>query len=284
MNNQIRSKIKKIKIHTKRMMHTTLTGDYLSSFRGTGLEFHQIRGYQQGDDIRTIDWKSSAKLNTIMVKEFIEQRERTILVALDTSLSQNYGSGSQLKYQLAKDIAAALVCIGEENKDNVGLVLFNDVVHQRHPARKGSTHSSSLLGSIYNTPSTGKTNMHALCDELLKKPVKNTILFIVSDWINQSPEALKRFNVLTRLYDVIAMHITDPCEIALPSIGLITMQDPETGNLVTINTKSANAFLKQQQLELKNFFSRNRLRNMQIQTDTPWIIRLTRFLQTRTSY
>ncbi|MBM3893196.1 DUF58 domain-containing protein, partial [Candidatus Dependentiae bacterium] len=123
IDNHIRNKIKKIKLITKRMMHSTLSGDYLSAFKGSGLEFHQIRNYQLGDDVRTIDWKSSAKMNNIMVKEFIEDRERTIVIAMDTSASLAYGSDATLKQETIQDVAAALACIAHENKDNVGLLL-----------------------------------------------------------------------------------------------------------------------------------------------------------------
>jgi uncharacterized protein (DUF58 family) len=284
MLNHIRSKIKKIKIQTKRMMHNALVGDYLSAFRGTGLEFHQIRAYQEGDDIRSIDWKSSAKLNNIMVKEFVEHRERTILVALDTSRSLFYGSRDQLKHEVAQDIAAALVCIGQENKDNIGLLLFNDTVHQAHQPKKGSIHASNLLNSIYTAPITGGTNIRMLCDHLLKHPHRNAVLFIISDWLIDTTEALTRFNTLAKVYDIIIIQVTDPCELQLPDIGLMSVHDPETGALITINTTQTNKLLAQQQAALTTALKRYRMRCLRISTNTPWIAPLSRFLQARTSY
>lgn len=263
-------------------MHGALAGDYLSAFRGTGLEFHQIRAYQQGDDIRSIDWKSTAKLNNVMVKEFVEHRERTILIALDTSRSLFYGSGNELKQETAQDIAAALVCIGQENKDNVGLFLFNDTVHQVHPARKGSSHASRLLDSIYTTPIAGGTNLQALSQHLLTKPVRNAVLFIISDWLVDSAQAFARFNVLAKLYDIIVLQVVDPCEAQLPDIGLINVQDPETGTVITVNTTDINIFLNKQQALLTKIFDRYRLRRLNITINTPWITSLARFLQART--
>jgi uncharacterized protein (DUF58 family) len=281
IDNQIRNKIKKIKLITKRMMHSTLSGDYLSAFKGTGLEFHQIRNYQLGDDVRSIDWKSSAKMNNIMVKEFIEDRERTIVIAMDTSASLAYGSDSMLKQETVQDVAAALACIAHENKDNIGLLLFADTVHTTLPAKKGHAHVSTILEHIYNTPVTGSTNFTALGDYLLKHPQKNMVLVIVSDWLFDDEQPLNNFKTITKLYDVIAVRISDPCEQQLPDVGYLEIRDPETGATALVNARSINHFLQEQQASMKHFFDRNRMSTLQIAAGSAFIPPLARFLQFR---
>ncbi len=281
IDNQIRNKIKKIKLMSKRMMHSTLSGDYLSAFKGTGLEFHQIRNYQLGDDVRSIDWKSSAKMGNIMVKEFIENRERTIVIAMDTSGSLAYGSNAALKQETVQDVAAALACIAHENKDNVGLVLFNDTAHTTFSPKKGHAHVSTILHNIYATPISGRTNFTALGDHLLKHPQKNMVLVIVSDWLFDTDEALSNFKTLTKLYDVIAVQVSDPCEQQLPDIGYLEIRDPETGGMAMINARDINHFLKERQLAQKHFFERNRISTLSITAGAPFIPPLARFLQYR---
>ena len=277
----IRNKIKKIKITTKRMMHSTLSGDYLSAFKGTGLEFHQIRTYQLGDDVRTIDWKSSAKMNNIMVKEFIEDRERTIIVAMDTSASLAYGSATTRKQESMQDVAAALTCIAQENKDNIGLILFNDTVHTAIPAKKGLAHASTILQAIYASKASGLTNFEALNEHLLKHMKKNVVLIIVSDWLCNNSDQLSFFKTLTKLYDLIAIRITDPCEQKLPDVGYLEIQDPETGQQTLINAASLNHFLHEQELEQQHFFNRNRISSLQVTAGSLFIPALARFLQHR---
>ena len=281
IDNQLRNKIKKIKIITKRMMHSTLSGDYLSAFKGTGLEFHQIRTYQLGDDVRSIDWKSSAKMNNIMVKEFIEDRERTIVIAMDTSASLAYGSDAALKQDTVQDVAAALACIAHENKDNIGLVLFNDTVHTTMPAKKGHSHISTLLNNIYSTPITGSTNFAALGEHLLKHPQKNMVLIVISDWLFDSDENLSTFKTLTKLYDIIAIRVSDPCEEQLPDVGYLEIKDPETGEMALVNARDINHFLRERQVTQKHFFDRNRISTLHVVAGASFIPPLARFLQYR---
>jgi uncharacterized protein (DUF58 family) len=137
LTDEVRKKIKKIRIHTKRMMHTSISGDYLSAFKGSGLEFDQIREYQHGDDIRSIDWNSSAKMNKIMVKQFIEERDRTIILAIDLSASSLYSSNYELRQDLIAQLSAAVAYISGENKDKVGALFFTDQVEKWIPPSRG---------------------------------------------------------------------------------------------------------------------------------------------------
>jgi len=281
VNHAIRNRVKKIKLMTKRMMHNTLSGDYLSAFRGTGLEFHQIRSYEQGDDVRSIDWNSSAKMGNIMVKEFVEDRERTIIVAMDTSSSLLYGSGNALKIDTVKDLAAAIICVAQDNKDNVGLVLFNDTVHHHIRPKKGSTHTSSLLNTIYQTEASGRTNLPALVTHLVTHPVRNAVLFIISDWLETDLASMQTFGAVAKLYDVLALHVNDPCEQALPDVGYLDLHDPETGELITVHATTANEHLAAYSLEQKRFFDRHRVSTLRVPAGSPFIPPLARFLQNR---
>ncbi|MBM3893881.1 VWA domain-containing protein, partial [Candidatus Dependentiae bacterium] len=207
---------------------------------------------------------------------------RTIVIAMDTSASLAYGSDATLKQETIQDVAAALACIAHENKDNVGLLLFNNTVHTTLPPKKGHAHLSTLLENIYNQPFMGHTNFTALGDYLLKHQPKNMVLVIVSDWLFDATEPLNNFKTLTKLYDVIAIRVTDSCELQLPDIGYIEIRDPETGALALVNTQTINHFLREQQASIKHFFDRNRMSTLHITAGTAFIPPLASFLQYRT--
>ncbi len=153
----MRSKIKKIKIYTKRIMQTTLTGDYLSAFKGSGLEFDQLREYQIGDDVRAIDWNSSAKMHKIMVKQYIEERDRTIILAIDVSQSNSYSSTEELRKDYIAEVAASLAFIAADSKDKVGALFFSDRVEKWIPPSRGCGQAACVAGRARALPARAES-------------------------------------------------------------------------------------------------------------------------------
>ena len=288
LSHEIRNKIKNIKIATKRIMRTTLSGDFLSAFKGSGLEFHHIREYQVGDDIRSIDWKSSAKMDDIMVKEFIEDRERTIIVCLDLSASNRYGSGNNLKQTTLDELAATIACIAHDNKDKIGLVCFSDIIETWMQPAKGATHLSQILQTIFTIKPKHTTTAPELPLEfLMQQKKRGAVVFMVSDWITDDQTKLERIvGIASRYYDIIALKAADPCEVKFPNIGLIDVQDPETGAYITIDARHTNHALQEffaaREVATKRLFDKYRISALSIAPDAPFIQPLARFLQYRT--
>lgn len=238
---EIRQKIKRIKIHTSRVMHTTLSGDYASAFKGSGLEFDQLREYQSGDDIRTIDWNSSAKMNKLMVKQFIEERDRTVILCIDVSASSVYGSSGLLRNELMAQVSAALTFIANHHKDKVGILFFSDIIEEWLPPKRSSLQIGAIIEKIFTlSPRQKKTDPDVALRFLINLKKRNTILFFLSDWFFDSPTYEKLLRVAAIEYDFVALRFLDDREQAFVDIGLIELEDPETGKLVTIDTSAKN--------------------------------------------
>ena len=238
----IQSKIKKIKIQTKRIMRNTLSGDYLSAFKGSGLEFEQIREYIPGDDIRTIDWNSSAKMDKIMVKQFVQERDRTVIIAIDVSKSTFFSSSNELKKQAIESLAGTLALIASTNKDNVGVLLFSDIIEQWVAPSKGNVHLGTILKTIFSfNPQGSKTNLAQALQFLIALKKRNAVVFMISDWIDTTSSYTKFLKIAGCEYDFVGVRMLDTVEKQFPDIGLIDLEDSEEGVLLTINaTKSMN--------------------------------------------
>lgn len=286
MNQSIRNKIKKIKVHTKRIMQSTLSGDYISAFKGSGLEFDQIREYQVGDDIRSIDWNNSAKINKIMVKQFIEERERTIILVIDVSASNNYGSGAELRQETIAQLAATLAFIATENKDNVGALFFSDVIEQWIAPSKGNLHIGRIIETIFTIqPKNTGTNVAAALRFLASTKKRNAVVFMISDWIDPDSEYQNLLKIVRCKYDFVAMRISDPCEQQIPDIGLLDVQDPESGELVTLDTRGSNNLartLRNRQAEQKRMFEKYKIDLLDLVVAEPLINPLIKFFHLRT--
>lgn len=286
----VRNKIKKIKIHTKRIMQSTLTGDYLSAFKGSGLEFDQIREYQAGDDVRTIDWNSSAKINKIMVKQFIEERERTVILAIDISGSANYSSQAELRKETIAQLAGTLAFLASSNKDNIGALFFSDVVEQYIAPSKGNVHIGKIIETIFTiTPKNVGTNLAAPLRFLANAKKRNAVVFMISDWIDQSAEYHKLLKIVRCKYDFVGMRILDACEYQLPDIGFLEVQDPESGTIITLDTRGAHRtshtltqLLRARQTEQKHLFDKYSIDLLDLTVAQPFINPLIKFFHQRT--
>lgn len=287
---EIRQKIKRIKIHTGRVMHTTLSGDYASAFKGSGLEFDQLREYQSGDDIRTIDWNSSAKMNKLMVKQFIEERDRTVIVCIDVSASSVYGSSGLLRNELMAQVGAALTFIANHHKDKVGILFFSDVIEEWLPPKRSSLQIGSIIEKIFtHKPRQKKTDPDVALRFLINLKKRNTILFFLSDWFFDSPSYEKLLRVAAIEYDFVALRFLDDREYSFVDIGLLELEDPETGKRVTIDTATKNknglslqAALESRLIKQKRLFDKYKIDYVDIPVREDFFGHLAKYFHART--
>ena len=258
----IRTKIRQIKIYTKRAMQNSIAGDYLSAFKGSGLEFDQLREYQLGDDIRFIDWNSSAKMNKIMVKQFIEERDRTVILAIDVSASSIFSSQQELRKDTMVQVAAALAFIAHENKDKVGILFFSDRIEKWIPPNRGNLHVGKIIEMLFSFKPLGtKTDMTQALRFLVNLKKRNSILFMLSDWIEDETRYSKILKVASVEYDFVGVRFVDPCEKSFPDVGFLEVEDPETHQIFMLDTRSRkhdalNAFLPARLSRQKNMFNK----------------------------
>jgi uncharacterized protein (DUF58 family) len=287
IDDRIRTKIKKIKIYARRVMHSALSGDYLSAFKGSGLEFDQIREYQMGDDVRSIDWNNSAKMNKIMVKQYHEERDRTVIIALDVSQSQAYSSQEEQRKDMAEQLAASLAYLAAESKDKVGILFFSDRVEQWIPPSRGAAHHSKIMETIFSLQPAGKkTDICVALHFLIKLKKRNSVLFFISDWIDDNPTISKLLKIAACEYDFVAMRLLDRCEHKLPDIGVIDIIDPETGAVFTLDTHGSsgrhiNALLLKRAQEQKKLFDKYRLDSLDLVVGESFINPLLHFFKRR---
>ncbi|MCK4499173.1 DUF58 domain-containing protein, partial [Candidatus Babeliales bacterium] len=225
MKSNIREEIRNLKIFSKRLVHSAMAGDYAAAFKGTGFEFDQIREYVAGDDVRFVDWNASAKAGSLMVKECVPERDRTIIFAIDCSASNLYSSQENLRKTVILQVASALAFIANNTHDKVGALLFSDTVHQWFAPKCGEGHIAKILESIYSITASGKATNFSECFKFLADlRKKNAVLFVISDWIagcdESSHEGYIQYERLLKLisceYDLVAVRVLDECEYDFP--------------------------------------------------------------------
>lgn len=231
-------KIRRIEIRVRRILNTAFLGEYHSVFRGRGIEFSEVREYVPGDDIRAIDWNVTARLGYPYVKQFVEERELTVLLVVDVSASGNYGSSGPSKREIATEVAALLAFSAIRNNDKVGLVAFSDRVEKYVPPRKGQQHVLRVIRELLFLEPRGRgtriAEALAYVDRLQKR---RSVVFLISDFLSEGYDA--RLRVTGRRHDVIAIAINDPRERELPAAGLLALEDAETGEMITIDAGDA---------------------------------------------
>jgi uncharacterized protein (DUF58 family) len=228
--------IRRLQLRAKRAVQTLLGGEYHSAFKGTGLSFEEVREYQPGDDVRTLDWNVTARMGSPFVKRYVEERELTILLAVDVSASQRLGTGMMLKRTVAAEIAALLAFAAISNNDRVGLIAFTDQIEHFVPPNKGGRHVLRLLRDVlYYEPKHTGTNLRIALDYLQQIQRRRAIVFFISDFLafDECPDAFRR---VARKHDLVAVRTHDPLEIAWPNVGLIQLEDAETGQQELVDT------------------------------------------------
>jgi uncharacterized protein (DUF58 family) len=259
---EILKKIRTLEIKTKGLVETVFAGDYHSVFKGRGMNFEDVREYQPGDEIRAIDWNVTARLGTAFVKKFTEERELTVMLIVDVSASGNFGSAAQSKRELAAEVACLLAFSAIRNNDKVGLILFTDRVELFIPPKKGRSHTLRLIREILFFEPIGRGTDPALALDYLNKIVtRRAVVFFISDF--QASDFSHTLAVSGRRHDFIAVQIQDEREQVLPNVGIITLEDAETGEQIEINTADRGARTRFSDLagEKANQLSRTLRRN-----------------------
>ena len=219
-------------------MNDVLAGEYTSVFKGRGMEFDEVREYMPGDDVRTIDWNVTARMDRPYVKRFVEERELTVFFLVDLSASGAFGSVKKLKNEIAAEFCALLSFSAVKNNDKVGLIVFTDRVELYVPPKKGTTHVLRLIRELLNfKPKAAKTDIGGTLDYFGKVAKKRAVVFLVSDFQSEGFE--KAMRIISKRHDLIAVPVTDPREVRLPNVGLIELEDAETGEMVLVDTSSA---------------------------------------------
>ena len=233
-------KLRQIEIRTSKIVNTTFAGEYKSTFKGTGMEFVDVREYLPGDDIRSIDWKVTARMGRPFVKKFIEERELTVILCVDASGSGHFGTRSQYKLEQAAQVAATLAFSAVKNSDKVGLLFFTDRVEKYVPPRKGRVHVMRLIRDILRfEPAHKGTNAASALEFLMHVLKHRAIVFLISDFAGSAfaPDLLRTpLGIAARRHDVVAVGIADAAESELPRAGLVELEDTETGEIVTVDT------------------------------------------------
>jgi len=283
---EIFKKIRRIQIYTNRTVDDILAGQYRSVFKGRGMEFAEVREYQVGDDVRFIDWNVTARMGRPYVKQFAEERELTVMLLVDASGSGRFGSADQTKNEIAAEIAALIAFSAIRNNDKVGLIIFTDRVEKFVAPKKGRSHVLRVIREIlFFEPQGKKTDITSAIEYLMRVTTRQTVAFLISDFIASGFE--KRLRAANYRHDMIALRIADPRELKLPRVGLIELEDPETGQRALINTRNAklrNKFERASNARLaeqaKMFRSIN-VDSVDIRTASSYVEPLVRFFRMR---
>ncbi|MEO8563073.1 MAG: DUF58 domain-containing protein [bacterium] len=232
---EILRQVKLLELQTRGMVNSLFTGEYRSVFKGQGMEFAEVREYQPGDEVRSIDWNVTARMGRPFVKRYIEERELTVMLAVDLSGSERFGTKGRFKSELASELAAVLAMSAIRNNDRVGALLFTDRVEHVVPPRKGRRHALRLMRDLLVFEPVGKRTDLAMALEYVGRMLKHkAIIFVVSDF--QSTDIEHPLKLLAQRHDVVAVTVDDPSEQTLPDVGLARFVDPETGTTLDVDT------------------------------------------------
>lgn len=283
---EVLRQIRRLHLKARRAVEDLLGGEYHSVFKGTGIAFEEVREYQPGDDIRAIDWNVTARMGHPFIKRFIEERELTVLLLVDVSGSLQFGTRTQQKREIAAELAAVLAFSAISNNDKVGLILFTDGIERFVPPRKGSRHVLRLIRDIlFYQPAGRGTNLREALDYLNRVLRRRTVVFLLSDFRDQGYEqAFKRSGFR---HDLIALRLTDPLEDELPAVGLLEVEDAETGEHLLLDTNSPAvrsayaADARRRRAEFLQLARSGRIDVIEVGTDGTHLDALTRFFRLR---
>ncbi len=283
---EILKKIRALEIKTKGLVQSAFAGDYHSVFKGRGMNFEDVREYQPGDEIRAIDWNVTARLGTAFVKKFTEERELTVMLVVDVSASGNFGSVALSKRELAAEVACLLAFSAIRNNDKVGLILFSDQVELFIPPKKGRSHTLRVIREILFFEPKGRGTLPALALDYLNHVVtRRSVVFFISDF--QAEDFSRALTITSRRHDFVAIRIDDEREETLPDIGLITLEDAETGEQIEVNTgdrRTRTRFAeaaRAQLAETNHVLRRNNIDTISLRTNDDYLPALRAFFKQR---
>ena len=285
---ELMKKIRRIEIRTRHLVEDLFAGSYLSVFKGRGIEFDQVRKYEPGDDVRSVDWNVTARMGDLYVKRFNEERELTMMLMVDASASNDFGTQGQFKRDAAIEMTAMLAFAAVRNNDKVGLILFTDRVEKFIPPRKGRKHILRILRELLAFEPQGRgTDLRVALDYLNRMLKRRGIVVLVSDFQADPESYRKAMTIAGKKHDVIAIDLRDPMESEIAPVGLLALQDAETGELVEVDTSDKYwraAFAKRMQeyeAAKKRVWNGARVERIVMETPDDHIGALTRFFRGR---
>ncbi len=283
---EILKKIQRIDILSNRLVNTIFAGEYESVFKGQGITFDEVREYQPGDEIRTIDWNVTARMGHAYIKKFVEERELVMMLIVDMSASTTFGSITETKAEIAAEIAALLAFSAIKNSDKVGLICFTNAVEHYVAPGKGKRHVLRVVRDILRfQPKQNGTNISeslAFADRILKP---HSVIFLISDFMDTDYQ--KQLRITSKRHSLIAITLQDRREVEIPNVGLIELQDAESGERIVLDTRSAQARElyaernRKAALELQHVFRSSQVDSVNIRTDESYVLPLIRFFRQR---
>ena len=283
---EILKKIRRIEIFTNRLVNTVFAGEYESVFKGQGITFDEVREYQVGDEIRTIDWNVTARMGQAYIKKYVEERELVMMLVVDMSASTSFGSIAETKAEIAAEIAALLAFSAIKNNDKVGLICFTDTVEHFVAPRKGKRHVLRVVRDIlYFQPKQSGTNIETALTFVDKVLKPHSVVFLISDFKDTGYE--KQLRLSSKRHSLIAITLQDRRELELPDVGLIELEDAESGETMVVDTRSAEARHLYTQLnqradaERRQIFRASQVDSVLIRTDEPYVKPLIQFFRQR---
>jgi uncharacterized protein (DUF58 family) len=286
IDQSIYKKIRQIEIHSRKAVNQLFAGEYRSVFKGQGLEFYEVREYVPGDDIRLIDWNVSARLGYPYIKKFIEERQQSIILCVDVSASQDFGSQKLSKNESAAEIAAVLAFSAIKNNDLVGLLMFSDRIEKYIPPKKGRRHVLQVVREILSFKREGRrTDMAQALRYLSRVNKKSSVLFVISDFLADGYE--QPIRILSKKHDLIPIIIKDKLERFLPELPVVCFEDPESGDLIHIDLRNEKLRRDYEEASgeamsgLRKFFRSLEIDHLELATDGEYVAALNRFFKAR---
>jgi len=284
---ELLKKVRKIEIKTRRLSDHIFSGEYHTSFKGRGMTFSEVRQYQFGDDIRQIDWNVTARYNEPYVKVFEEERELTMMLVVDISGSERFGTQNQLKSDMVTEIAATLAFSATQNNDKIGLILFSDDIELYIPPKKGKSHVLRIIRELIEfQPKSKKTNISNALKFLSGVQKKKAIVFLISDFISDD-DYEKTLKIAGKKHDVTGIRVYDTREAEMPNIGMVAMTDAETGQTHWVNTGSKQVrmnygkYFHEKSAYFKETFSKCGSGSLSTRTDESYVTKLLGYFKSR---
>jgi uncharacterized protein (DUF58 family) len=286
LTREVISKIKRIEITTKHLVQDLFSGEYHSVFKGQGIEFTEVREYQPGDDIRSIDWNVTARFGYPFVKKFREERELLVMILVDLSASQRFGTVQRFKNEIAAELSAVLAYSAIQNNDKVGLLVFTDQIEKVIPPKKGRNHVLRLIREVlYYQPQGRGTNLALALEYAGRMLTRHSIIFVISDFIGSGYE--KTLKTLSGRHDLIALRIKDPKEEQFPRLGWLELEDAETGHQFLLDSsdktlqRQFGLIRYKQKQDWENLLKQIDLDRIEISTDRSYVEPLVQFFRKR---
>jgi uncharacterized protein (DUF58 family) len=283
---EILRKIRRLELRTRRLVESSFAGQYQSVFKGRGMNFEEVRPYSPGDEIRAIDWNVTARTGEPYIKKFTEEREMTVMIVLDVSASGDFGSVRESKREMAAEVASILAFSAIHNNDKVGLLLFSDRVELFIPPKKGRLHILRLIREmLFFSPKGRGTDLAGALEYMNKVITRRAVVFVISDFL--AGDFSRPLTVSARRHDMVALTVVDPTEEALPDVGVILLEDPETGEQIEIDTSrraitgNYARLAGERAKELGTLFGSRGVDMVQLRTDRDYLPMLRSFFDRR---